>query len=56
VNLTVNKRRKSSFLLLRISVIGYGEANPAMHEAAPKELYSKEAKANMRALFEIIVK
>jgi outer membrane protein OmpA-like peptidoglycan-associated protein len=39
----------------RLSTIGYGETNPAMYEAAPKELYSKEAKANMRALFEIIV-
>jgi OOP family OmpA-OmpF porin len=40
----------------RLAVIGYGESNPAMHEAAPKEIYSQEAKANMRALFEIIVK
>lgn len=40
----------------RLSIIGYGETNPAMHEAAPKEIYSDEAKANMRALFEIIVK
>jgi len=39
----------------RLSTIGYGETNPAMHEAAPKELYSKAAKANMRALFEITV-
>ena len=39
----------------RLSIIGYGEADPAMYEAAPKELYSKAAKANMRALFEIIV-
>jgi hypothetical protein len=27
-----------------------------MYEAAPKELYSKAAKANMRVLFEIVVK
>jgi outer membrane protein OmpA-like peptidoglycan-associated protein len=40
----------------RLSTIGYGEANPAMYEAAPKELYSTAAKANMRVLFEIIVK
>jgi len=40
----------------RLTTIGYGEANPAMYEAAPKELYSKEAKANMRVLFEIIVR
>jgi outer membrane protein OmpA-like peptidoglycan-associated protein len=39
----------------RLSTIGYGEADPAMYEAAPKELYSKEAKANMRVLFEIVV-
>ena len=39
----------------RLSTIGYGETNPAMHEAAPKEIYSKEAKANMRVLFEIRV-
>jgi outer membrane protein OmpA-like peptidoglycan-associated protein len=39
----------------RLSTIGYGETRPAMYEAAPKELYSEAAKANMRALFEIIV-
>jgi hypothetical protein len=36
-------------------MIGYGEKNPAMYEAAPKDLYSDAAKANMRVLFEIIV-
>jgi len=40
----------------RLSTIGYGETNPAMYEAAPKDLYSKAAKANMRVLFEIMVK
>ncbi|KAF0154432.1 MAG: hypothetical protein FD159_2580 [Syntrophaceae bacterium] len=40
----------------RLSTIGYGETHPAMYEAAPKELYSEAAKANMRVLFEIIVK
>ena len=40
----------------RLTIIGYGKANPAMYEAAPQEIYSKEAKANMRVLFEIIVK
>jgi outer membrane protein OmpA-like peptidoglycan-associated protein len=40
----------------RLSTIGYGEADPAMYEASPKELYSKAAKANMRVLFEIVVK
>jgi len=39
----------------RLSTIGYGETNPAMYEAAPKEIYSKAAKSNMRVLFEIIV-
>ncbi len=40
----------------RLSTIGYGETRPAMHEVAPKELYSNAAKANMRVLFEIILK
>ena len=39
----------------RLTTIGYGETNPSMYEAAPKEIYSKAAKANMRVLFEIIV-
>ena len=39
-----------------LSTIGYGETDPARYEAAPKELYSQAAKANMRVLFEIIVK
>ena len=39
----------------RLTTIGYGESNPAMYEAAPKELYSTAAKANMRVLFEITV-
>jgi OOP family OmpA-OmpF porin len=40
----------------RLSTIGYGKTRPAEYEAAPKDLYSKAAKANMRVLFEIIVK
>ena len=40
----------------RLSMIGYGETRPAEYEAAPKDLYSTAAKANMRVLFEIIVK
>ncbi|MGD0283243.1 MAG: outer membrane beta-barrel domain-containing protein [Dissulfurispiraceae bacterium] len=40
----------------RLSEIGYGKTKPAMYEAAPKDLYSEAAKANMRVLFEIIVK
>jgi outer membrane protein OmpA-like peptidoglycan-associated protein len=39
----------------RLTTIGYGETDPAMYEAAPKEIYSKEAKANMRVLFQIVV-
>jgi len=39
----------------RLSTIGYGETHPAIHEAAPKELYSDAAKANMRVLFEIVI-
>ena len=39
----------------RLSTIGYGETHPAVVEAAPRELYSAAAKANMRVLFEIIV-
>ncbi|MDO8282579.1 MAG: OmpA family protein [Thermodesulfovibrionia bacterium] len=40
----------------RLSEIGYGEASPEKYEAAPKDLYSKAAKANMRVLFEITIK
>lgn len=40
----------------RLSSVGYGETNAAMYEVAPKDLYSKAAKANMRVLFELIVK
>jgi len=40
----------------RLSTIGYGKTRPAEYEAAPKDLYSNAAKANMRVLFEIIVK
>jgi OOP family OmpA-OmpF porin len=40
----------------RLSTIGYGETRPAMFEAAPKQHYSTAAKANMRVLFEVIVK
>ncbi|MCK9365099.1 MAG: OmpA family protein [Syntrophales bacterium] len=39
----------------RLSTIGYGETKPAVPEAAPKELFSSAAKANMRVLFEIIM-
>ncbi len=40
----------------RLSIIGYGEARPEMDEETPSDINSKAARANMRALFEIIVK
>jgi len=40
----------------RITTIGYGETRPAMYEPLPKDIDSKEARANMRVLFEVIVK
>lgn len=39
----------------RLGKIGYGETLPQTYEAAPKDLYSKAAKSNMRVLFEIIL-
>lgn len=39
-----------------LTTIGYGEMRPAMYEPIPKKIYSKQAKANMRVLFEVIVK
>jgi outer membrane protein OmpA-like peptidoglycan-associated protein len=40
----------------RISVIGYGRTRPAVYEVKPSDVNSKEAQANMRVLFEVIVK
>jgi outer membrane beta-barrel protein len=40
----------------RLDVIGYGESRPAIYEPLPEEIRSKAAKANMRVLFEVIVK
>lgn len=40
----------------RLSIIGYGEKHPAEFEKSPNNLNSDAAKANMRVLFEIIVK
>jgi outer membrane protein OmpA-like peptidoglycan-associated protein len=40
----------------RITVIGYGRTKPALYEVSPGEINSPEAKANMRVLFEIVVK
>jgi len=33
-----------------------GKVKSAMYEAAPKEIYSEAAKADMRVLFEVVVK
>jgi OOP family OmpA-OmpF porin len=40
----------------RLTKIGYGEARPAEYEPVPSDIYSEAAKANMRVLFEVIVK
>lgn len=40
----------------RLSIVGYGEMSPARHEVSPEDINSQAAKANMRVLFEIIVK
>jgi outer membrane protein OmpA-like peptidoglycan-associated protein len=40
----------------RITVIGYGRTRPAVYEVAPGDVNSKEAQANMRVLFEVVVK
>ena len=40
----------------RLTRIGFGQTRPAMYEPIPENVYSKEAKANMRVLFEVIVK
>ena len=40
----------------RITTIGYGRTKPALYEVSPGDIGSKEARANMRVLFEIVVK
>lgn len=40
----------------RLTEIGFGESKSAMYEVAPKDLYSTAAKANMRVLFQVILK
>ena len=40
----------------RITTIGYGRTKPALYEVSPGNSNSKEARANMRVLFEIVVK
>lgn len=40
----------------RITVIGYGRTRPALYEENPGNIDSEEAMANMRVLFEVVVK
>lgn len=40
----------------RLDTIGYGETRPSIYEEHPEEGASKAAKANMKVLFEVIVK
>lgn len=40
----------------RITIIGYGRTKPAVYEVQPGDINSEEAKANMRVLFEVVVK
>jgi outer membrane protein OmpA-like peptidoglycan-associated protein len=40
----------------RITTIGYGRTKPAVFEVTPADIHSKEAMANMRVLFEIVVR
>ncbi len=40
----------------RITIIGYGRTKPALYEVSPGDINTKEAKANMRVLFEVVVK
>jgi len=40
----------------KLTTIGFGEMRPAMYEPIPENIYSTQAKANMRVLFEVIVK
>ncbi|MEO6666583.1 MAG: outer membrane beta-barrel domain-containing protein [Nitrospiria bacterium] len=40
----------------RLDTIGYGETRPSVYEPIPSEVESKAAKANMKVLFEVIVK
>lgn len=40
----------------RITTIGYGRTKPAVYEVTPGDINSDEAMANMRVLFEVVVK
>jgi outer membrane protein OmpA-like peptidoglycan-associated protein len=39
----------------RVTTIGYGRTKPALYEVSPRAINTKEAKANMRVLFEVRV-
>jgi len=39
----------------RLTIVGYGRTKPAFYEESPKTINTKEAKANMRVLFEVVV-
>jgi hypothetical protein len=38
-----------------LTVIGYGDQRPAVHEPNPTDIHSNAAKSNMRTLFEIVI-
>ncbi|MBR9980787.1 MAG: outer membrane beta-barrel domain-containing protein [Desulfatitalea sp.] len=38
-----------------LSTIGYGQNRPAVYEPIPENIYSPQAKSNMRVLFQIVV-
>jgi len=40
----------------RLTTIGYGRTKPAVYEVNPGDINTTEAKANMRVLFEVVVK
>lgn len=48
--------KEGGIKLERLEMIGYGETRPAIYEPIPKDIRSKAAQANMRVLFEVIVK
>jgi outer membrane protein OmpA-like peptidoglycan-associated protein len=40
----------------RLTMVGYGRTKPAFYEVSPGDINTREAKANMRVLFEIDIK
>jgi len=40
----------------RVTIVGYGRTKPALYEVSPGDINTKEAQANMRVLFEVVVK